>query len=141
MTDLEQNIDTYLEAYGEADATRRDELVRGVWAADGWLVDPPLDGIGRRGISDMAGIVQSHYPGHRFGRTSGVDEHHGFARYTWDLVGPDGTVALTGLDVAEVGPDGLLKRVVGFLGPLPVKGAEDQPSAAAPGSPVPAGRG
>jgi hypothetical protein len=140
MTDLEQNIDTYLEAYGEADAARREELVSRVWAVDGWLVDPPLDGLGREGISEMAAIVQSHYPDHRFGRTSGVDEHHGFARYEWTLVAPDGTVALSGLDVAEVGPDGLLRRVVGFLGPLPTRETDDQPSAAAQGSPAPAGR-
>ena len=121
MTDLELSIDTYLEAYGEADAARRDELVGRVWAVDGCLIDPPLDAAGRTAISEMAATVQSHYPGHRFRRSTGVDEHHGFARYEWDLVGPDGRVALTGLDVAEIGSDGLIRRIVGFLGPVPTK--------------------
>ncbi|CAN5734788.1 hypothetical protein BH20ACT2_BH20ACT2_22490 [soil metagenome] len=119
MTDLQSTIDTYLDAYGEGDADRRDQLVSQAWAEDGQLIDPPLDGAGRAGISEMAAAVQTHYPEHAFRRTSGIDEHHSFARYEWELVAPDGTIALTGLDVAELGDDGLLRRVVGFLGPLP----------------------
>ena len=35
-----------------------------------------------------------------------------------ELVGPDGTVALKGLDVGEVGDDGRLRRITGFFGEL-----------------------
>lgn len=122
MSDLETTIDTHLAAYGEADAARRDQLISQVWTEDGRLVDPPIDGAGHDGISAMAATVQSHYTAHTFRRTSGVDMHHAFARYEWELVAPDGTVALTGLDVAEVADDGRLRRVVGFLGPLPAQG-------------------
>lgn len=80
---------------------------------------PPLVGHGLTGISEMAATVQGHYAGHTFQRTSGIDAHHGFARYEWQLVDPAGTIALTGLDVAELGDDGRLRRVVGFLGPIP----------------------
>ncbi len=119
-TGLAATIDAYLDAYGESDAARRDQLVGRVWSVAGELVDPPLVGTGRAGISQAAATVQAHYPGHRFRRTSGIDAHHAFARYQWELVGPDGTVAVAGLDVAELSDDGLLRRVVGFLGPLPV---------------------
>lgn len=119
MTDLETTIDTHLDAYGETDEVRRRALVERVWTEGGRLVDPPLEGTGRAGISAMAATVQSHYPGHTFRRTSAVDEHHSFARYEWELVAPDGAVAMYGLDVAEIGDDGLLHRVVGFLGPIP----------------------
>ena len=47
-----------------------------------------------------------------------VDSHHEFLRFGWELVGPDGAVALAGLDVAEVADDGRLRRVTGFFGPL-----------------------
>ena len=67
----------------------------------------------------MAAALQTQFPGHTFRRTSTIDAHHGFARYEWELVAPDGAVALAGLDVAEVGDDGRLRRVVGFLGPIP----------------------
>ena len=121
MTDPTVTIDTYLEAYGEADPARRDQLIRGVWAADGQLIDPPLDGTGHVGIAEMAAAVQGQFPGHRFRRTTGVDAHHGFARYGWELVAADGSVSLGGVDVAELGGDGKLVRVVGFLGDLPAR--------------------
>ena len=119
MTDLSTTIDTHLEAYGEPNPDRRRRLLEQAWSNDGRLIDPPLEGTGRAGISEAASHLQAAYPGHTFRRTSGVDEHHGFARYEWDLVATDGTVAVHGLDVAEVGSDGLLLQVVGFLGPLP----------------------
>ncbi len=118
-TDLTATVDRHLEAYGEADPARRDALVAQVWEDDGQLIDPPLVGEGLAGISEMAATVQGHYAGHTFRRTSGIDAHHGFARYDWQLVGPDGAVALTGLDVAELGDHGRLRRVVGFLGSIP----------------------
>lgn len=121
MTDLQSTIDTYLDAYGEANAERRSDLVRRVWATDGHLIDPPINGCGHDGISAMAATVQSHYAGHVFRRTSGIDEHHSFARYEWELVAPDGTSALVGLDVAEIDDAGRLRRIVGFLGPIPPK--------------------
>jgi hypothetical protein len=118
MTDHTSTVDTHLEGYGEPDPARRARLVAAAWAQDGELIDPPLTAAGHTGISDQAAALHAQFPGHTFRRASAVDEHHGHLRYAWELVGPDGTVALTGLDVAEVGPDGRLRRVVGFFGPL-----------------------
>ena len=120
-SDLTSTIDGYLQAYSETDDARREELVAQVWAEDGQLLDPPLVGTGRAAISEMAAAVQAHYAGHSFRRTSGIDAHHSFARYEWELVAPGGGTALAGLDVAEIGDDGLLRRVVGFLGPIPAR--------------------
>lgn len=119
MTDLSTTIDTYLDAYGEPDERRRRTLVQEAWAVDGHLVDPPLEGSGQTEIVEVAAQVQAQFPDHRFRRTSGIDEHHSFARYTWALVAPDGAIALTGTDIAELGADGKLRQVVGFLGDLP----------------------
>src|SRR5690242_8819676 len=105
-TDLATTIDAHLAAYGEPDAATRADLVRRIWSADGQLLDPPIEGAGHDGIAALGDIVQAHYAGHTFRRTSAVDTHHGFARYAWDLVAPDGSVAISGLDVAEVGDDG-----------------------------------
>ncbi len=115
---LADTIDAHLLAYGEPDAARRTDLVAQVWADDGRLIDPPLDARGHDGIVEMADTVQQLYPGHTFARTTAVDEHHGVARYGWALRDPEGHVVLTGLDVAEVGDDGRLVRVVGFFGDL-----------------------
>jgi hypothetical protein len=116
---LATTIDTYLDAYGETDAVRRDALIAEVWAADGRLADPPFEGVGHDGISALSDVVFEHFPGHTFRRTTGIDAHHGVARYGWDLVGPDGAVAVGGVDIAEIGDDGRLVRVTGFFGDLP----------------------
>jgi len=119
VTTISTTIDTLFAMWNEEDPDRRAKLVAAVWADDGRLVDPPLDGTGHAGISDMVAAVQSQFPGHRFRRTTAIDAHHDTLRYGWELVGPDGTVVAVGLDVGQVAGDGRLRRVNGFLGPLP----------------------
>ncbi len=119
MDDIVTTVDTYLAAYNEIDADRRMTLIEKVWASDGRLVDPPLEAVGHGGISDMATAVHAQFPGCTFRRSSGVDSHHDHLRFTWELVAPDGTVALKGLDVGEVAPDGRLRRITGFFGEVP----------------------
>ncbi len=116
MTDLITLIDTHLESLAESDAERRRRLIAATWASDGRMIDPPLDGTGHDGITVMAEAMQAQFPGSRFRRCTVIDTHHGFARYGWELVAPDGSVALTGTDIAEVADEGRLARVVGFFG-------------------------
>lgn len=123
-TDLTATIDRHLEGYAEPDADRRRRLLADAWADDGQLLDPPFEATGIDGIAGLVDTVLTHFPDHRFRRTSAVDEHHGRARYAWDLVGPDGTVAVNGIDVAEV-RDGRLVSVVGFFGDLAPVDATD----------------
>ena len=115
LTDL---VDTHLAAYCERDRVRRLELLGSAWSPDGSLVDPPFEGTGIDAIADLTDAVLAHYPDHRFVRTTDVDAHHTFARYGWQLVGPDGTAAVAGTDVVELGDDGKLARIVGFFGDL-----------------------
>jgi hypothetical protein len=117
-TTLTHLVDTHLAAYCEPDAARRGELVAAVWATDGCLIDPPFDGSGHEGIAAMTDGVLAHFPGHVFRRTTAIDAHHRFARYGWELVGPDGTVAVGGTDVVELAAAGRLGRIVGFFGAL-----------------------
>jgi SnoaL-like domain len=120
-TDTTTLVDTYLAAWNERDPQRRAELIERAWAPDGRLIDPPLAGDGHEGISDVAAALHEHYADHRFERTSGVDAHHEHLRFAWQLVGPDGTAAVAGIDVADLAPDGRLARVVGFFGELPAR--------------------
>lgn len=119
MYDLPTTIDTYLSALNEADPERRIGLIALVWASNGQLIDPPLIGTGHDGIGSMAVAMQAQFPGHQFRRVSGVDTHHGYLRFAWELVDPDGSVVVSGLDVGELAPDGRLQRVTGFFGALP----------------------
>jgi hypothetical protein len=118
LTDPTSVVDAWLVGYAESDVTRLQALIAQAWAADGRLVDPPFEGTGHDELSGLVDIVLTHYAGHTFRRTSKVDEHHGFARYNWQLVGPDGTVAVAGTDIARFADDGKLAGVVGFFGAL-----------------------
>jgi len=118
-TTMTAAIDTYLEAYGEPDGQRRVALIEQVFAAEGHVFDPPIDGAGHAGINEMFAAVQSQFAGHTFRRTTGVDSHHGIARYGWEMVAGDGSVTLAGMDVAVVNDAGKLTRVAGFFGDLP----------------------
>lgn len=124
-TPQHDTIDGYLAAYSEPDAARRAELIARHWSADGRLVDPPLTGEGHDGIAAMAEAVQQQFPGHRFRRASAVDAHHDHVRFAWELLDPDGAVALTGTDFGELDAEGRLRRVVGFFGPLAQAEAEE----------------
>ncbi len=54
-------------------------------------------------------------PGHSLSRTTAIDAHHDHARFGWAVTGPDGTVALAGIDVVTVA-DGRLRAAIGFFG-------------------------
>lgn len=114
---IERMIDRHLAAYCDPDAARRAGAIREIWNADGRLVDPPLEAAGHKGIADQAATLLTHYPDHRFERSTAVDAHHGFVRYGWRLVDAKGAAVLEGLDVAELDVDGRLLKVVGFFGP------------------------
>ena len=121
--DLTALIDAHLAAYADPDATRRAATVQRIWADGGRLIDPPLAAAGHAGIVDQAGLLLGQFPGHRFVRASGIDHHHGVARYAWQLVSPEGAVVLEGLDIAQVNAAGRLQQVTGFFGPLPQREA------------------
>jgi len=59
------------------------------------------------------------FPGHRIDNASGVDEHDGYLRFAWKMVGPDGAVVMEGVDFGSLDGDGKLKSIVGFFGPWP----------------------
>jgi hypothetical protein len=119
VTDVTTIVDSYLSAYNETDPDARLGLLELAFSADGQLIDPPLDGAGHQGISDMMGAVHQQFPGHTFRRASGIDEHHGQLRYGWELLDPAGQVVLAGTDVGQLAPNGRLARITGFFGPLP----------------------
>jgi hypothetical protein len=119
LVDLESAVDAHLAGYCEPDAVRRIALLQSVWSTTGRLIDPPFDGTGPEGIAALVDAVLEHYPAHTFRRTSAVDTHHTYARYGWELVAPDGTVAVGGTDVMTVTDDGRIETIVGFFGDLP----------------------
>ncbi len=111
-------VDRYLHALNEPDAAVRKHLIERAWSADGGVTDPPLTGHGHDGVASVGQALHSAYAGHAFRRTSAVDSHHDRFRFAWELVGPDGAVAVTGMDFGDLAPDGRVRQTVGFFGEL-----------------------
>src|SRR5207248_6107408 len=122
MSDVSATIDAYFDMWNEPDPARRAEHIERAWTDEGHYVDPLLEAQGHGALSDMVATVHEQFPGHRFRRVSGIDVHHSLLRFAWELVGPDGAVAVAGIDVGVLGPNGRLSRIAGFLGDLPEPG-------------------
>jgi hypothetical protein len=116
MTNIETTIDHYLASWNEPDAGARTEQSRAVWADDGRHVDPLIDAVGPEAIAAAIGGLRDQMPGHALTRTTVVDAHHDQARFGWTVTGPDGTVAVAGIDVLTFGADGRIQTAVGFFG-------------------------
>ena len=123
MDTLQTTITTYLDLLNETDAERRATLAEAVWADDSRWIDPPFEAEGRAAIAETIGGVQAQFPGHSFRQVSGVDTHHDLFRFAWELVAPDGSVVVAGIDVGQFADDGRLRRITGFLGDLPALAA------------------
>ena len=112
-------VERYAAAWRETDAAARRTLLDTCWAEDGVYCDPLNRVEGRDGLSSMIRSFQEENPGARIDVVSGVDEHDGYLRFAWRMLAADGSVAVEGTDFGEVDGEGMLRRIVGFFGPLP----------------------
>jgi hypothetical protein len=118
-TEVNTVVDAYLASLGETDPGRRAALIEKAWTPNGRYVDPARDITGKAAMEETIAGVQQHTPGVSFRRTSAVDVHHEYLRFSWDMVAPDGSVALVGIDVGTLADDGRLSSICGFFGELP----------------------
>jgi len=112
----EATIDRYVVMFNEADDAIRTDLGREVFVDDGRLVDPLVDAVGPEQIATAIGGLRDQMPGHSLARTTAVDAHHDQARFGWTVNGPDGSVAVAGIDVVTFDADGRIRTAIGFFG-------------------------
>ena len=124
MTDTNTTPDTtavvagYLAAWNTDDPAERRRQIEATWTPDHRFTDPLADVSGYDALDAFIGHVRETYPGSRFALVSAVDAHHDIARWSWDLVLPDGTVRAVGHDAVRLAADGRISELVGFFGPL-----------------------
>ena len=118
-TTTEALIASYFDMWLETDADARAEKISAVFTEHGRHVDPNADANGHAGLAEMMGAVHAQFPGLGMRRVTGIDQHNDQLRFGWELTGADGTVIVTGIDVAQVALDGRLSQVAGFWGDLP----------------------
>ena len=117
---ISEVVDTYFAAWNEPDLATRRHLLERAWADDGVLVQPRAGHVeGREAVLAHIGAFSERFPGARVTRTSDVDEHHTFLRYTWRILTGDGSLVHEGVDVGQVAKDGRLQQIIEFDDPLP----------------------
>jgi hypothetical protein len=122
-------VGLYAAAWDELDGNARRELLRRAWTKDGVYCDPTALVEGREALAVHIGRFHVHQPDHRIVVTTGVDEHDGWLRFGWRMLGPDEGVLLDGMDFGERDADGRIRRIVGFFGPLPPAGSSSRETA------------
>ncbi|MBC7897647.1 MAG: nuclear transport factor 2 family protein [Cytophagaceae bacterium] len=110
----------YCAAWNEPDPTRRANLLRVVWDTEGEYSDPtPANLKGRDALSGHIDGFLKQFAGGSI-RCSAPQFHHQSGRFTWEIFAANGSSVVAGMDYAEFAPDGRLRRIVGFFGPLPL---------------------
>lgn len=112
---MEELIDRYCAVWGEPDAARRAALLAEVWAEGGAYTDPTVHASGAAALLAHIARVLEKRPGAKVVRTGAVDAHHGLAKFDWHVVQPDGAILRKGIDIAELSPDGKIRRMMGFF--------------------------
>jgi ketosteroid isomerase-like protein len=105
----------YLAVWNQRDAAARRALVARAFTLEASYLDPMMRGAGHDGIDAMIAGAQSQFPGLRFELDGTPDGHHDVVRFSWTLAAPGGAPVARGTDIAELGADGRLARVTGFL--------------------------
>jgi hypothetical protein len=119
MSDLQDLAARYIALWNETDPTARRRQLDELWSEDGSYLDPLVEARGRDAIDATLQAVQHDFPGMVFTLLGPVDEHHGIARFRWEL-GPEGAEALiVGFDVLVAAADGRIAQILGFLDRVP----------------------
>jgi hypothetical protein len=110
-------IDRYCLAWSEPDPKIRAELLRSVWAANATYTDPTVHAGNLDELLDHIAKVQLNRPGAKVVRSTQLDEHHGIARFGFQVLHTNGSVLREGEDIAFFTRDGArIERIIGFFG-------------------------
>ena len=104
------------EAWNGTDFATRRAILDEVWAEDGLYQDPFSDGVvGRDALATVMrdGVGPGQYV-ELLRWDPAADMHHGAIRLAWRHCCPNGASLLEGTDMATVGADGRISRVVSF---------------------------
>jgi hypothetical protein len=123
MSNINEIVVRYVAAWNERDPKRRRDLIANTWREDGIYRDAHRQGEGHDAIDAMIDAAQRQFPGYRIALKSGIEAHHGYARFSWAAGGTsDAPLYLGGTDFVVVADDGRLKSVVGFVDAAPAAG-------------------
>ena len=109
----------YLEAFAEADPSRRLALLRRAMTPDAEIWGPNRVFAGYSEISEKIEGFHKNWPGCRLVITAGPNTFQNAARFGCAIIDADGAVRADGQSVVELGVDGRYQRVIPFWEALP----------------------
>lgn len=113
LTDL---IDSYCAAWNEPDAARRTAMLAAVWTPDATYADPAVDNATAEDLVAHIERIRQSRPGASVKRCGPIDHHHTYARFSFHVIMPDGSVIREGIDIVDLSADGRkIRRIVGFF--------------------------
>ncbi len=112
---IDETVDQYFAAWN-AEATDRPEIVTAVFADDAYYCDGAVEAAGHEAIIAMMNAIMTQFGEARFQRSSPVDAHHRQARFSWEMVSPDGATIVDGIDAVLFNEEGLITTALGFFG-------------------------
>lgn len=116
--DLDAVVDTYADAWNEADEAARRRMLDTSWADDGVYVDPTARVEGRAALVAHVAGFHERFPGARIERRSRVDGYADNFRFAWAIVDAAGAALMEGVDFGRLADDGRIASITGFFGPL-----------------------
>ncbi|WP_407566507.1 nuclear transport factor 2 family protein [Streptomyces sp. 184] len=119
MSAYESAVARYFTAWNATDPAEREKAVAAAWTEDATYTDPLADVSGHTGLTAVITGAQEQFPGFEFRLLGPVDGHHDTARFTWELIAPDGSAPVQGFDVVTLAEDGRITSVRGFLDRVP----------------------
>ncbi|MGR3932852.1 nuclear transport factor 2 family protein [Streptomyces sp. BRA346] len=119
MTDYATAVARYFEAWNATGPEALAKAVAAAWTEDGGYTDPLADVRGHERLAAVIAGAHEQFPGFEFRPLGSVDGHHAIARFSWELVAPDGSAPVAGSDVITLAEDGRIRSVLGFLDRVP----------------------
>jgi len=108
-----------VRVFNERNADRRRAALDELYAEDATFYDPETVAAGRQAISRAVDeLLHRLPPDFVFTAIGNAVGHNGAARLFWRAGPPDGSVAVTGTDVAHI-EDGRIKLLYVFVDPVP----------------------
>lgn len=116
---VDEAVLAYAAIWTETDAVRARELVERSLTPDVEILGPGYRFTGHAAILAEAQRFLRERPGTRVVLASGIDGHHGTARFAIAMLRPDGTPLHTGEDIVFFAADGRIFKVLTYWGALP----------------------
>lgn len=117
MSEIEQVITDYLSAWNAIDSQERLSLISKVLAPKCLYADSHLPNLieTRELHSGFIDQFKSKFPELKIGLVSTPDIHHGFFRFRWQLVQPNGDIFTQGIFFGETDQDNQITKLIGFV--------------------------